>query len=188
MTDEQIQKMTPRQRAFLESHPDAEMTNFEESDSVAEQTSDGFEPTGQKGIGGLLLAFIFLLGLGAIVRLSGAFSQLDMAEVNDPTLIGLVKWESYKTNVQIVALIDFFVSIATGVILIWVRKPLAVYTAISTIWLLGPARALLAFKIFEAPGNLMEALVLSCMIPVIWTAYLLRSHRVKLTYFASEPK
>lgn len=148
------------------------------------------------GVGGwlgLLVIGMTVLGpfLGA-ARLSGAFTD---TESETPQLVSFAPWVSFKTETWVIFGIAALISFCAGVLL-FRFKPSSVHVAIFALWIVGPIGAIAEIvaantsftsNVTPAMAQAMWGYVSGEVIVAgIWTAYLLRSKRVKNTYYGNE--
>jgi hypothetical protein len=179
--------LTPRERAILGQYPEVEITFESESDDDSNHsddppTSDGEQPS---GLGGWLTVMIVLFVLGALSRLSRTNTDIFQAEKANPDFAATAEWDSMLTQVYVVSALDIILSFIAIYCLIKVRKKIAVTIVVACLWLLGPIKTSVVYSIVGYQGDITGALMLSMAIPAIWTAYLVKSRRVRNTYTES---
>jgi hypothetical protein len=177
--------LTPRERAFLADNPDTEYVQLDNSKSgeIATSVKDQRVPDEQlKGVGGWLLVLVVLFFVGSLYRLGGTVTEIDATEADNMGLAGSAAWEALKTKVWILSAVDIVVSVAAAFFLLLKRSRISVHLAIASLWFLGPAKTVIMLRLVETPEELIGMVMLSSAIPAIWTAYLIRSRRVYLTY------
>lgn len=147
------------------------------------------------GIGGWLgLLVVGLTILGPLLggsRISGAFTD---AEFKTPQLTTFAPWLSYKMDIWVIFGIVALISFCTG-ILLFRLKPSSVRIAIVSLWIVGPGGAIAdivaANSVFRSDiasamsQTMWPSVIASGIAAAIWTAYLVRSKRVKNTYYLS---
>jgi hypothetical protein len=183
---EQDDGLTPRERAFLSNNPDVERTSYNTEKPPGETVSNHYELVEDRnlgGVGGWLLAFIVLLVLGSVNRLARTSIDLETIERENAVYAQSLEWDSLKNIIWIVSAIDLAICAVAAFLLCRVFSPLSVRFAIFCLWLLGPAKTVIMLRLGEMPGDLTELILLSSVIPAIWTTYLLRSRRVESTYY-----
>jgi len=136
----------------------------------------------------LLVAGLMIFGplLGA-VRLDSSFVA---AEFQYRLLSKLPEWATYKTAAWSAFWGTSLFTFYAGWRLAYTRRATAVTTAIIALWTAGPAMTLvinillpaLIFGKAELPSSDVSTLFGSALMAGIWTAYLLRSKRVKVRY------
>jgi hypothetical protein len=164
--------VTPRQKAFLDANPEVALS------SEAPELEGRSEPS---GIGGWLqFLIIALIFLGPLLNAVMTYVELQSAKDMEPPLssdgfmlLQLISWSIFAAYCAI--------SIGTGLLLQKRRKRSTIYIVVGLIWLLGPILNIGAAAIADAfDGSEGRSIVFS----VVWTAYLLRSKRIKNTYIA----
>lgn len=141
------------------------------------------------GVGGWLALLIFGMLIGGPLRsLAGTMSDLNGAERANPALIGLALWGTIKAFTWVVTLTSIVASAHAGWRLGWRLRPSSVKIAIWTLWLAGPMMTLIAVSgvsLLSGTG-FSEIWTAGMATPfayaAIWTAYLLKSDRVRNTY------
>jgi hypothetical protein len=157
---------------------------------TAEETpKQGEDPS---GVGGWLALLIFgFTILGPLMAIGEIDRYVEEAEIALPRLTAQAMWLRYTAIVWKILYSMAFLSFMTGCILLFSRTWRAVILAIATLWLVGPVSNLAyqvaavvsvgSFSAVPAPA-LAGALLRSTAVATLWTAYLLRSKRVKNTY------
>ncbi|MBN9462394.1 MAG: DUF2569 family protein [Burkholderiales bacterium] len=145
------------------------------------------------GVGGWLGFLIF--GLTILSPLSG-FGKLS-SEFRDaleqfPQLAGNSQWQNYKLMSWLIFTTSAVISFSAGYRLWKAHFNESVRFAILALWLAGPLANILymasAFLIFgdsvggNATAKMIGGTIASCVAAGIWTAYLMRSVRVRNTY------
>ncbi|HMN14365.1 MAG TPA: DUF2569 family protein [Bellilinea sp.] len=145
------------------------------------------------GIGGwlgLLVVGLTILGpLSGFGKLSNEFRD---ALEQFPQLAGNSQWQNYKQMSWLIFTASAAISFSAGYRLWKIHFPESVRFAILALWLAGPLGNILymasAFFIFgdNVGGNVIAEMIggtiASCVAAGIWTAYLMRSVRVRNTY------
>lgn len=148
-----------------------------------------------RGVGGWLALLIFglcILGpLSNLGRLSGDFLAAEQAT---PALASASTWINYKQYMWWTYSITALLTFIAGYRLWKIHKPESVRFAIVILWV---ANFLAAFGYFaaayaalgeialqEATAALVKQLVTAVLIAGIWTLYLVKSRRVKNTYYS----
>ena len=168
-------KLTPREKAFLDANPDAEM---------------GPTYSELKGIGGWLgFLSASLVFLGPLVSIFSTLAQHSSAKALNPEISASPLWYKAQVIDWTSTLAYCVISVIAGILLIERWKSSTVPIVIACIWLAGPGLATLSLLVLDAlvPGGANASDVgLSLGRPliysVIWTMYLLLSRRVKNTY------
>ena len=153
--------------------------------------------TSLSGIGGLLLLLIFWLTLVAPLLGYGKHTnEFSDALKQSPQLATNAQFQSYKLASEIIIAVSALISFAAGLQLWRVHFPETVRFAILALWLSWPLGKILnltsavwIYRETASRGNI-ETMILtmlgstftSCVVAGIWTAYLIRSVRVKNTY------
>jgi hypothetical protein len=163
---------------------------------IPKRKTNGFaakhsSPLALKGIGGWLMFFMITLVLSAL-RGIGEFSNLqDQIYLTNPELFTHTEFQSYMQLLQAFTWIAAAIFIATCFSLYKFRNWSTVKSTIIAIWIAGPIIATVAsfampFMISGATNNISSEdvipLVGAYFYALIWTAYLLKSKRVKNTY------
>lgn len=146
-----------------------------------------------KGVGGWLLLLIVMLafytpgtGLRALYLDFVVPARLLPALETNPA------WVQYRTTVYTLSAIVWSVSVVAAVALWRWHRPVSVWLALAALWFSGPilplgyaVAASFAFRtaFFQTVKPFWLAIAVSSIQATIWTGYLLRSMRVRLTYF-----
>lgn len=152
-------------------------------------------PLGEKkvGVGGWLLFIILgLVFLGPLMGAGRISNEFQIAEQEHPALIEMASWATYKTLTWWGAALTSAMSIYTGFVLIRGRTMADVRRAIIYLWLLGPVAGIVgavviqqvAFGRISVEAQGLSHLIASMITTAIWTAYLVKSKRVRATYSA----
>lgn len=145
---------------------------------------------GPSGIGGwLLLLIVGLMVLGPLLGLGHIYGDITLAEDQYPEIRSLPQWRSFKSGTWLSFLAIAALSIYGGWGLASGKDWSVVNRAIMVLWL-GPVGALILNLVvpFSTFGQLndLNPLVSSLFATIItagiWTAYLLKSKRVRNTY------
>jgi len=146
-----------------------------------------------RGVGGwlgLLVVGLTILGpiLGA-VNLSADFTN---AEIDYPKIASFAPWVSYKSAIWAVFGVAALVSLTSGLLLFRFR-PSSVRLSIVALWIIGPVKVLLDIVVANTSftqtvaaamvQGMWPGLFVSILVAIIWTSYLLRSKRVRNTYY-----
>jgi len=113
-----------------------------------------------------------------------------LLELKNPSLVGISKWEAYKTMTWWVLWVSIVISMYAGYLLIRGRTMVAVTRVKVLLWVIGPLGvvlsliiAMLAFGAAIAINKqLLSPLLVTTISAGIWTAYLTKSRRVQSTY------
>ena len=151
----------------------------------------------RSGIGGLLLLLILWLTFFAPMYGFGKLTLEFSESIKQfPHLATNAQFLNYKQYSFIIFAASALISFAAGIQLWRVHFPESVRFAILAIWLSVPfakilnlAAALWIYREIAGPSKIEEMILTmlgstfsSCVVAGIWTAYLLRSARVKNTY------
>ena len=174
MSEERL--LTPREKRFLEEHPDAER-----------QAEDTSTLVGVSGFLAFLVAV--LLVLGPLLSVGLTFSDHSSAERLYPDLVGTAAWAHLVKLDWFMAGLSAALSIIAGLLLLKRFQRSTIYFVIILIWLSSVGVALfgiqLASTIFDgeiSSGAAGAALGRPIISSLFWTTYLLLSKRVKNTY------
>lgn len=156
-----------------------------------DRSGDPF-PDAPKGIGGWLIFLIIVLSvLNPLANIGMLAAELRRVEQETPYLLQIPVFIHYKWFSWALVLICSVIGIVAGYTLWKKHVWKSVRQAIIAIWIMGPlATVLIALYIYmnfgsmavEAGGEIVGSLVRSLVFAGIWTAYLLRSKRVRNTY------
>ena len=153
--------------------------------------------TSPSGIGGILLILILWLTFFAPMYGFGKLTQEFSESIKQfPHLATNEQFLNYKQSSFVIFAASALISFASGLQLWRVHFPESVKFAILAIWLSVPfakvlnlAAALWIYREIASRSKIEEMIltmlgseVSSCVVAGIWTAYLLRSSRVKNTY------
>lgn len=153
--------------------------------------------TSPSGIGVLLFLLILWLTFLAPGYEYGKLTQeFSEALKQFPHLATNAQFLNYKLSSFIIFAVSALISFAAGIQLLRVHSPESIRFAILAIWLTVPfakilnlASALWIYREIASPSKIEEMILTmlgstfsSCVVAGIWTAYLLRSVRVKNTY------
>ena len=144
----------------------------------------------EKPHGWLALLIAGLVFFGPLVGMGQISGDLYQTESQYPQLLNVPAWGSYKTLTWAVFIVAVALSVVAGVRLLRTRKRSAVSFAIAALWLSGPVAAIIMVFILPAvlfgSADISSETMTGMMKPffgaIIWTAYLLRSTRVKARY------
>jgi len=177
MTDESEKLLTPRERDFLARYPEAK------APAETEQSRAGL-----RGVGGWLGFLIAsLLVLSPLFSLG--FALLDDTADLYPELAQHPAWQSLTILSWTLVGISIAISFFAGWRLNFRHTASSVNIAIVSLWLIGPVRYLVEWVLLNSVVGIaiglqayLADIVRSLIWTVLWTAYLLRSRRVKNTY------
>ncbi|HEV7164081.1 MAG TPA: DUF2569 family protein [Gammaproteobacteria bacterium] len=150
-----------------------------------------------KGIGGwlafLILVLVAISPLISWTSLTGTIAQI---ESNTPTYLLSDQWQNYKTAEWVLLIVTVGMSMSAGISLYRNHRPGSVNYTIFCLWAIGigsPITDLLITLGFFGSDKMNAALPLTLgelirgfFVAGIWTAYLMKSKRVRNTYY-SEP-
>jgi tryptophan-rich sensory protein len=144
------------------------------------------------GIGGWLVLLIMNLMLfGPLLGFGGLYAEFSRIGNEFPLLAKSPQWQSYEVATKLIFLVCSVIGIIAGHRLLKKHVRQSVCFAIFSLWIVGPlANMAYVFvlsitfdqSIANALTELMGDLGASCLAAGVWTAYLLRSVRVKNTY------
>lgn len=145
------------------------------------------------GVGGWLgLLVVGLTILGPLLGFSQLSNELGAAMREFPQLANNAQWQNYTQVSWLIFTASASVSFAAGYRLWKIHFPESVRFAILALWLAGPLGNVLyvtsAITIFgskaggDAIAQMVGGTISSFIVAGIWTAYLMRSVRVKNTY------
>lgn len=169
MTENSEPLLTPLQREYLARNPEA---------SVVEQPA-GLAAGHISGVGGWLgLLTASLLVIGPVLNAVRTQSELEISQASQT--------QTHLSQVNMIAVWAYFSLYATLSIFAGYRlakhfKPSTIPIVIVCIWL--PIIIDIALAFFSREGDV--SVVRSVLWASIWTAYLLRSKRVRNTYYPS---
>lgn len=146
-----------------------------------------------KGVGGWLeLLIVGLIVVGPWLGFGRMTDEYASAEKQLPSLVTHAAWIQYKQLSWCVFALTAALSITAGYRLWKVHSIDSVRFAVPSLWLAGPGgqvlyfvAAVMSLGMEPAPGMLsalVGSIVASTIAAAIWTAYLLRSQRVRNTY------
>jgi hypothetical protein len=145
----------------------------------------------KSGVGGwLLLLVLGLTFLGPLMGAGRLNADFMTAEELYPSLLEIVLWSEYKMASWLCFAIIAVLSIYAGRKLLIVRTPSVIRFSIVILWVVGPLASLinavflpwLYFGGFKLDANFVGGFIGVCISSILWTAYLLKSRRVKATY------
>jgi uncharacterized protein DUF2569 len=155
-----------------------------------EQSSEGSRPT-VSGVGGwLLILVVVMLVVGPTMSIYKAFVLLISA---NPYLDSFSNLRLYKLVVSATTLVLAGTSFYAGMCLAVRRDQSAVSTAKWTLWLTGPVGVVLVGGLYPLVllgktdfPSLLNGTAGSALGAVLWTIYLSKSKRVRMTYGAAD--
>ena len=150
------------------------------------------------GVGGWLAFLVVGLAfLWPLLRASRMSSEFQAAERATPDLLQNAAWLNFKTASWALFSLCGIVSVAAGIALSSSFRPRSVSFAVAVLWIVGPIQqlasiALLAIEfgteaVMATLPELLGATTLTALGSGIWTAYLMKSKRVRLTYYGQVP-
>ena len=153
--------------------------------ALAGEMSSRAEPVGIGGWLALLVVWMVVLRPVAGVYM---LSMMQASSLADPIILENSSWLVNTSTFWIIFLFVAALSIYAGLRLWRERTPAAVKTAIVILWIYSPVAAadlLIARAFLEGRvpwPNAALTIAINLAIAVIWTAYLMRSRRVRNTY------
>lgn len=155
------------------------------------QKRQALQPQTRSDVGGwLLLLIIGLVILSPLAGFGRMESGISAAERQNAELLRIPAWGTFKSANRWLVALTSLLSIYAGLGLAFGRRVAVVWQAIAVLWLIGPVASIVVglfipLVIFGRVGysdDFFAALIASAIVASIWTAYLLRSRRVKATY------
>ncbi|MCD6535174.1 MAG: DUF2569 family protein [Deltaproteobacteria bacterium] len=142
------------------------------------------------GIGGwLLLLVINLSAIAPLASIGLLFGEIAKEERAYPQLLNLDKWASYKTITWCYTAVIIALCIYAGIILVRSKTWVSVQRSIIIFWIVWPFSDIFQVSLltFLFGNNFITAhtvgtFIGSILAATIWTAYLLKSIRVRNTY------
>jgi len=148
-----------------------------------------------KGVGGWLK--LLVLGLcifGPLISCGQNANDFARAEASNPSLAGLESWQSFKTYSNWALLLSLSITFSAGYRLWKIHTPESVNFAIAAMWIAAPASVLLQVgaaylsigldALREAAPEMISGVVRGWIVAFVWTMYLLKSRRVRNTYYS----
>lgn len=160
---------------------------------INSELSADLPPAGSPvGVGGwLFLLIIGLMIINPLLGSKGMYSEIWQLEKTYPDLVSATEWSNYKSTVFGIffgsAAIGFWGGLRLSVKKVWS----SVDQAIAAMWFSGPGATVLVsvfvpLIIYGKDGfpdlSIFPGILGSIVITYVWTAYLLRSKRVRNTY------
>ncbi|HVL77602.1 MAG TPA: DUF2569 family protein [Noviherbaspirillum sp.] len=143
------------------------------------------------GVGGWLAFLIFTLFAGPVIGFGNLYGQMTDAVAQNPQLHSYTEWAQYKLATWTVFAASAGLSVSAGYRLWKVHTAESVRFAILALWLIGPVARVLytsvgiwAFGVGVTPED-VGTVAAAGIVASLWTAYLLRSGRVRNTYGTS---
>jgi hypothetical protein len=141
------------------------------------------------GVGGWLLLLICILLLDPLRAFNG-LSGFDVIEFQNPNILLLAGYSTYKTVTRITFLLAAGLSFYAGASLTGGRNISVVNRAKIILWISGPLSYLIVdvflpyivFQHYKFSPESMSKVLISCIVAAVWTVYLYKSKRVKGTY------
>ncbi len=150
------------------------------------------------GVGGWLLLLIVMLALYLpLADFKNLYDDFIVSTQVLPLLESNPIWKTYRTAIWIVYGIKCFFCFTISYALWKIHRPLTIRLAIGVIWLVGPcalvinaviATLLFHFDFLQTIKPFYIGIATTAVQSAIWTAYLLRSIRVKNTYYTTQSK
>lgn len=148
-----------------------------------------------KGVGGWLkLLIVGLCILGPLVSCGQNAEEIAKAEAENPSLMSSDSWEAFVTYSNWALLLTLTITFSAGYRLWKIHAPQSVRFAILAMWIATPVSILLQMvaayfsvgtaALSSAGGEILSGVIRDWIVALVWTLYLLRSKRVKNTYYA----
>lgn len=146
---------------------------------------------GPVGIGGWLFLLVLMLTiLGPMIAAVLLHKGIADAELQVPNLAMARPWVHYKMASWLFQAVVAMASIYAGFGLALRRDTAVVMRAHVVLWFIGPGTVLVQLLILQvfigtdpnAVPSFIFSMIKSCVPPLIWTAYLSHSNRVRNTY------
>ena len=150
------------------------------------------------GVSGWLAFFIIALCvLGPFQAISDTMMEFQALESAHKGATALESWQNYKLGAWILIGFSVALRLVAGILLTSVHKPFSVHFTIAVLWITPVVTAIgtyvlinLFFGSFAASDSqegVIYELIVGLTIATVWTAYLLKSVRVKNTYYGYRP-
>ncbi len=146
-----------------------------------------------KGVGGWLLLLVFMLGLYTpVMGARSLYYDFIVAPQKMPVLEANPLWLQYRMAIWIIFGMVCLLCFATAYALWKIHRPMTVQLAIGMVWLAGPlvpviyaATASMIFNMAfsQAIKPFLVVMASAAIQSAIWTGYLLKSVRVRNTYY-----
>lgn len=145
------------------------------------------------GIGGWLgFLIVSLMILSPLAGLGRLFGEISVAEIQYPQLVANTQWSNYKQASWLILALSVAISFSAGNRLWKSHFSESVRFAILALWISGPLGNLLHLTtavvvmgsqaMSSAFPEMLGGIIGSCIPAGVWTAYLMRSVRVRNTY------
>lgn len=149
-----------------------------------------------RGVGGWLALLIFgLCILGPLSNLGRLSADFQAAEQSTPGLASLSTWLNYKQYMWWTYFVTAILTFIAGYRLWKIHRPESVRFAIAALWIANLLASLGYFAaayaalgqiaLTQAIPTLVKQLLFSVGIAGVWTLYLVKSRRIKNTYYTS---
>ena len=150
------------------------------------------------GVSGWLAFFIIALCvLGPFQAISNTMMEFQALESAHAGASALDSWQNYKLGAWILIGFSVALRLVAGILLTSVHKPFSVHFTIAVLWITPVVTSIGTYVLVNmffgsdaATGSqegVFSELIVGLTIATIWTAYLLKSVRVKNTYFGYRP-
>ncbi|MDO8273635.1 MAG: DUF2569 family protein [Gammaproteobacteria bacterium] len=149
--------------------------------------------TNISGVGGWLAFLVFgLMVLGPLGGYGQAYGELNDALKQFPQLANNPQWQSYQQFTWLFVAVSTTMSFSAGYGLWKIHSPESVRFAILALWLAGPLvnlfyliSVVVIFDSYDSENEIprmIGGVLGTCIAAAIWSAYLMRSDRVRNTY------
>lgn len=177
MDDAEGLQLTPREKTALERNPSATIVGA----AIAPPTEPELH-----GVGGwLFFLALSLTVLGPLLTLSLTGSQVVQLEAQYPDAVGSPEWSFMLLYSWGFALTYCAISIFAGYRLFSHLVSQTIPIVIGCLWAAGPLLGLIDLVVSQGDAQAAAEFVRSIISVSIWTAYLLKSRRVRNTYRSS---
>ena len=174
MSEESAPLLTPRERDFLARNPET---------TIIDPPTDSAAMLELKGVEGWLgFLAVSLVMLGPLI--TSAITAVDINDLKSlyPETVGTPQWNNVVAGSWAATIAYSAISIFAGYRLFKHHVPRTVPIVIACMWVDGPILGILTFAMFEGDARAGGDVARSVITTGVWTAYLLRSKRVKNTY------
>ena len=147
-----------------------------------------------KGVGGWLAFFIIALCvIGPMMAISSTFVAFQSFETSTPGAASLESWQNYKQYTWVVIAFSITLRVIAGFMLASNFKRISVRFTIAVLWITPLIAAIGSYIVAlvtfgaEAASDNTDSIIdmaKGLAAAAVWTAYLLKSVRVKNTYYA----
>ena len=155
-------------------------------------------PKPSVGVGGWLAFFVVALCiLGPAQTISATSVEFGKLESSITGAAALESWKNYKLGAWTLIGLSILLRLIAGILLTSSFKPFSVRFTIAVLWITPVVTSLgtyvLIISLFGSSiasasiEALFSELVIGLTIATVWTAYLLKSERVKNTYYGYRP-